>query len=97
MPPRAVSPGDSPRPIPWRPPLTADCPPSPDPTLPRAPIPVRSSLSVPIATSTVASLGDISNESPRGHYQRVTTWRDSAMEGFRDILPPEITLERGVA
>jgi hypothetical protein len=30
-------------------------------------------LSVPIATSTVASLGDISNESPRGHYQRVAT------------------------
>ncbi|MEQ1757928.1 MAG: hypothetical protein ABL986_06380, partial [Vicinamibacterales bacterium] len=30
-------------------------------------------LSVPTATSTIASLGDISNESPRGHYQRVTT------------------------
>ena len=36
--------------------------------------PVHSSLSVPTATSTVVSLGDISNESPRGHYQRVTTY-----------------------
>src|SRR5207244_12644218 len=46
---------------------------SPSPTLPLGSTLVRSSLSVPIATSTVASLGDISNESPRGHYQRVTT------------------------
>lgn len=29
-------------------------------------------MSVPTATSTVASLGGISNESPRGHYPRVT-------------------------
>src|SRR5439155_3227023 len=52
---------------------TPGCRPSPDPTLPLVLTLVRSSMSVPTATSTVASLGDISNESLRGHYQRVTT------------------------
>ncbi|MEQ1758440.1 MAG: hypothetical protein ABL986_08995, partial [Vicinamibacterales bacterium] len=40
-------------------------------------------LSVPTATSTIASLGDISNESPRGHYQRVTTAVNAAA-----VTPP---------
>src|SRR6185369_2022998 len=48
---------------------------------PRAPIPphaptlAHSSLSAPIRDLPVASLGDISNESARGHYRRVTTLR----------------------
>src|SRR5436190_8904514 len=81
----AASPGGSSRPSGWPHPPMPSFRLGPGPTPPPVPTLVRSSQSVPIATSTIASLGDISNESPRGHYQRVTTLRPIALDSGRQL------------